>query len=141
MDGGLSTTFQSETAVVRRRVFSFVSAVCRDFFRVTDVPVLVMRHLSVRNHVACVLDHRKITRCPNAPTSEVRDPNFTAWEEDRARRAAWKRCKNHCTDFEDRSWTTKRHVFKPTPTWAAASTSAINPEVRDLLFTLEHQCT
>ena len=41
LEGGLSTTFQSETAAVRREV-SLVSAVRGDFFQAVDVPVLVM---------------------------------------------------------------------------------------------------
>ena len=42
-EGGLNTSFQNETAVVRRRVFSPVSAVrVFFFFQAMDVPVVVM---------------------------------------------------------------------------------------------------
>ena len=74
LEGGLSTTFEGETAVVRRRGFSLVSAVCGDFFSSHRRSSAGDAPWSARSHVACVSNSRKIKKILSRSAIQNRSP-------------------------------------------------------------------
>ena len=106
-------------------------------FRCVRFSEAVLRHANIRDQnlslgMICAGDPHQPD--PNAPKIEDRSQEETEWQERCAREAAWRLAKKFIKLKEKH----KTAFFSPLENWCLPAPSAVKPEERELVWTLEH---